>query len=137
MHCLISLKQYVTCWLCKGSDTHNKDLWQDDAPGEARYHYLNAGFALLTLIVECATDTDLCVLMQSCIFNKLKMHHTKYMLHEISEVPRTDVMILHAGVGTLLPLPGQYCVAKWLSCQLWCMLHDMCMYMEALMIDPH
>lgn len=49
-------------------------------PGEAPYHYSNAGLTLLGFVVQCATKTPLEQLAQKWVFDPCKMTNTSFTL---------------------------------------------------------
>jgi CubicO group peptidase (beta-lactamase class C family) len=67
-----------------GSGGVGAAIWSSVAPpGQAAYHYSNAGFALLGLVLERAAGTPLPQLARTRLFAPLAMHSTAYFLSEL------------------------------------------------------
>eukprot|EP00471_Norrisiella_sphaerica_P004531 CAMPEP_0184488478 /NCGR_PEP_ID=MMETSP0113_2-20130426/12174_1 /TAXON_ID=91329 /ORGANISM="Norrisiella sphaerica, Strain BC52" /LENGTH=366 /DNA_ID=CAMNT_0026871301 /DNA_START=97 /DNA_END=1194 /DNA_ORIENTATION=- len=74
-----SLKEYVS----KRLHNSSSNLWsQGTAPGQAKYHYSNAGMTLLGYVLECVGSDSLQNLAAKFIFLPLSMNHTAYFLSD-------------------------------------------------------
>ena len=91
----------------------NVNIWgrTNAYPGQARYHYSNAGFTLLALVVECAAGgASLQSLAKRFIFDPLEMRHTSYTLAELRA--SGDVHVAVPSYSTRESV-GLYGVAEW------------------------
>ena len=130
--CPITLQQYVRRRLLPSSDAGRR-LWSASAsPGRAAYHYSNAGFTLLGLVVECAAGRPLPALAQDRIFDPLGMSRTKYTLRQSLALPDTTVAVPHSGRRP----PGHYGVAEWPAAQLRSTAADLGRFLGALTRGP-
>ena len=116
-----TLEQYVYSRLCDPS------LWRTgpaSRPGQAAYHYSNAGFTLLGYVLSCATSTPLSDLANMRIFEKLDMNHTCYALATIRERQHQHALP-HWRTGH-----DSYGVAEWPAAQLRSSLADLNKFLQ-------
>eukprot|EP01047_Picozoa_sp_COSAG01_P033733 COSAG01_NODE_2496_length_7573_cov_15.650120_3_plen_421_part_00 len=135
-------------------------IWSSVAPpGQAAYHYSNAGFALLGLVLERAAGTPLPQLARTRLFAPLGMHSTAYFLSELQRrrpaapgalevdadqpdgVGRSPCPASSVGGGSHLrfaaprgqPEPGgHYEVAEYPAAQVRSTVADLCRWLEFL-----
>jgi CubicO group peptidase (beta-lactamase class C family) len=145
--CPITLQDYVYRRLCppaaEESLASNVDYepyaWNKrQGPGEARYHYSNAGFTLLGYVVETATKRSLSSLAHEYIFDPLEMRETEYFLSAFESKAKTSSFDMqqiarpHSTYGNISTSMDHYGVAEWPACQLRSSLLDLTKYLTAL-----
>lgn len=131
-----SLAEYVAERLSPASSSSSSDaaaaggLWSSRAaPGEAAYHYSNAGFTLLAHVVECAAKKPLKELARERVFEPLGMLRTSYSIEEASGLAHTSVACPHDASGAPI---GVYGVAEWPAALMMSTAEDLARYMSAL-----
>lgn len=103
--CPVTLEQYVTRRLL---GPQGRRLWsQDQAPGQARYHYSNAGATLLGWVLEKASGKELPVLAREEVFERLGMSRSCYTLGEAKALPGAQLAAPHVAGR-----PGHYGLAE-------------------------
>jgi CubicO group peptidase (beta-lactamase class C family) len=135
--CPISLYEYVHNRLIPSGREYEESLWsRRSPPGEAAYHYSNAGFTLLGLVVEQVTNMSLNDLAHRDIFDPLGMKNTDYFLSYFNEPvvvaeeeKKIDIAIPYLGEND--PITNHYCVAEWPACQIRSTLTDLTSYLLA------
>jgi CubicO group peptidase (beta-lactamase class C family) len=65
--------------------------WSDSPPGEAAYHYSNAGFTLLGYLVEQIAGQPFNVFTRNRIFGPLRMDTAAWHMAAIPNHERQDV----------------------------------------------
>jgi CubicO group peptidase (beta-lactamase class C family) len=136
--CPLSLYEYVHDRLIPSGREYEASLWsRRSPPGEAAYHYSNAGFALLGLVIEQATNMSLNDVAHRDIFDPLGMKNTDYFLSYFNEPvvvkeeeeKKIDIAIPYLGEND--PITNHYCVAEWPACQIRSTLTDLANYLLA------
>lgn len=110
--CDITLEEYVKNRLgnTKDFEIYSK-LWRwEESPGKSPYHYSNAGFTLLGLVVQIASNKTLQDLLNQYILQPLSMFNTSYMLSEINNKDGINIAIPHDIDNIII---GNYGVAEW------------------------
>ena len=127
--CQVSLSSYVRRRLHHDGDAF-EDLWSDVAPpGQAAYHYSNAGFALAGWVLECATGKTLANLCRERIFAPLDMRSSAFTLQEALSTPDSVV-------ATPMPPGHHYGVAEYPAAGLRSTASDLAKYLVALTALP-
>lgn len=110
--CPATLESYVRERLLPNTA---ESIWSLRAPpGEARYHYSNAGATLLGWVIERASGQSLPQLAQERIFDVVGMPRSKYTLAESLGLPDVDLAVPHSwppGADCLEPV-GHYGLAE-------------------------
>lgn len=76
----------------------NRRIWSEHSPpGEASYHYSNAGATLVGWVIERASDRSLPHLAQERIFDVVGMPRSKYTLAEAQALLESDLAVPHSG----------------------------------------
>lgn len=146
--CPCGLGEYVRDHLCDKDFPHN---WScQAAPGEAGYHYSNAGLSLVGYVLEQVSQESLSVLAKRYVFGPLRMHHSSFFLSDaVAQVARDrDASEVHADDGevaeevtdpvkTHVVEPGRQCgghygVAEYPAAQLRSSAHDLMTYLHAM-----
>merc|ERR1712166_767276 len=132
----IPLHIYVNQRLCP-SDTYDPSIWSVNAsPGQAAWHYSNAGFATLGLVLESCTGRYLDALAQERLFEPLGMHHSTFSLDRALKFP--DLVQPHSrrldpdGSRTGPQPDPHYGVTEYPAAMLRSSAHDLCLYLSAL-----
>ena len=127
--CETTLAEYVRERLLPGGGTYEPLLWSRDLPpGQAGYHYSNAGFALAGWVLECATGRSLASLATERVFEPLGMGRSAFSLREATD-----------GRGTVAAPspPGRvYGVAEYPAAALLSTAADLSRYLLALTAPP-
>jgi len=98
--CLTTLDTYVHERLLSDAA---RSIWSSlSPPGEASYHYSNAGATLVGWVIECASGRSLPHLAQERIFDVVGMPRSKYTLAEAQALPNSDLAMPHRGPGELV-----------------------------------
>jgi CubicO group peptidase (beta-lactamase class C family) len=129
--CTISLLEYVKqSYIDVSSPKYAPHVWnRHKAPGKARYHYSNAGFAVLGLALETATERSLQSFAQEYIFDPLFMNHTAFILAEIeSKDSLKHIALPHNEKNQPI---DHYGVAEWPAAQLRTTLEDLIHFLLA------
>ncbi len=151
-----NLADYVYQRLCPPSNRHTTDaeknadtlrgrhydpyIWHTrQRPGEARYHYSNAGFTLLGFIVEVVTGKSLSSLAHQYIFDPLDMKDTEYFLSLFEEksikgeFDMNRIVKPHREGNQRIAISTEhYSVAEWPACQIRSSLKDLTKYLTTL-----
>jgi CubicO group peptidase (beta-lactamase class C family) len=106
----------------------NEHLWDYGGSPGCRYHYSNAGFTLLGLVLECATDLSLQAMLREWILQPLGMKHTSYMLSDMQAMEGVTIAVPNEYGRSL----GNYGVAEWPACQIRSTIEDMTLYLQDL-----
>ena len=109
---------------------YSDDLWCSTAPpGACAYHYSNAGFTLLGLVLSKATARPLQDLARERIFTPLGMIHTSYSAGTLPPTASAvEPTILVDGKHQSL---GAYEVAEFPACQVWSTSEDLAKWLVA------
>ena len=103
----------------------SKELWsQRAAPGEADYHYSNAGFTLLGLLVQRAAGVPLGRLGRERLFHPLGMLSTGYYLADLADRPGLEFAEPQGQ-----PEGGHYEVAEFPAAQVRSTALDLCKWL--------
>lgn len=123
--CEVALAEYVRARLVPGGASFDRRLWsRGKPPGEATYHYSNAGFALAGCVLEAATGKSLALLAKERIFEPLGMACSSFTLVEARLAP---------GVLASPTPPGHpYGVAEYPAAALRSTASDLAKYLLAL-----
>jgi len=128
--CSIPLSEYVFKRFNPKSDLFEKRLWsKKHPPGEARYSYSNAGFAILGLVLEtvCVTGAGgLDDLAATRLFSPLGMTHSSFKLSKVQEMSDVQIAIPH-GEGI-----QHYGVCEYPAASLRSTAEDLSQYLVAL-----
>lgn len=128
----VSLVEYVQRELARDAHSANTK-WAKTPPGSAPYHYSNAGFALLGLVIERAAGTPLPVLARKRLFHPLGMYSTSYFLTELREEREEWMETLHFAAPRGQPEPqGHYEVAEYPAAQVRSTVADLCRWLSFL-----
>ena len=119
---VVGLRDYVAQRLSAGSEP---ELWNRGAgPGDAPYHYSNAGFTLLGYVIQVVAGADsLAELAQRRLFQPIGMHSTAYFMEEL--LGRQDGQLQFA----VPEGQGLYEVAEWPAAQVRSTAHDLCQWL--------
>jgi len=129
--CPIPLAVYIQQRLCEGGEFFHTSLWNSrHPPGAAPYHYSNAGFALLGLVLEGATGIPLQELSTARLFAPLLMRRTSYSLSVSLAMPGGAVAMPHDERQRAV---GHYGVAEFPAAGLRSTAGDLARYLTALM----
>jgi CubicO group peptidase (beta-lactamase class C family) len=124
----VSLEQYVERRL-SASAQGSARLWSlKDAPGDAPYHYSNAGFTLLGLVVERAAGLPLGELGQQRLFRPLGMLSTGYFLSDLPQAASGGLPQLQFAEPQGQP-EGHYEVAEFPAAQVRSTALDLCKWL--------
>lgn len=126
--CPMSLEEYFRDRLANG----NCRFWSSDkGPGDARYHYSNAGMTLLGLVIEKAAGKELPSLAQELVFGPLGMTRSKYMLAEARALPDAQLAAPHGREG------AHYGLAEFPAAGLRSTAADLARFLEAFTAEAH
>lgn len=129
----VSLAQYVQRELACDSAQATANWSGDAPPGTAAYHYSNAGFALLGLVIERAAGTPLPELARARLFHPLGMESTAYFLSELREERKEGSEVLHFAAPQGQPeAQGHYEVAEYPAAQVRSTVADLCRWLSFL-----
>ena len=129
----VSLAQYVQRELARDSARATENWSSTAPPGTAAYHYSNAGFALLGLVIERAAGTHLPALARTRLFHPLGMDSTAYFLSELREGRNEGSETLHFAAPQGQPEPqGHYEVAEYPAAQVRSTVGDLCRWLSFL-----
>ena len=124
----VGLAEYVQRELARGAEP-SAALWsQHAAPGSAPYHYSNAGFTLLGLVIERAAGIPLPELARARLFGPLGMDATAFFL---SELQGREELRFAAPRGQPEP-GGHYEVAEYPAAQVRSTAADLCRWLSFL-----
>lgn len=126
----VNLAQYVQRELARDA-APAAAMWSSKAPpGSAPYHYSNAGFALLGLVIERAAGISLPELARERLFQPLGMESTAYFLSELEDEREEG---LHFAAPQGQPEPkGHYEVAEYPAAQVRSTAADLCRWLSFL-----
>lgn len=117
----LSLECYVRDRLIDSGKFFEAGLWTSEScPGQANYHYSNAGFSLAGYVCEKASGFDLDVLARERIFHPLAMRNSSFFFANLSE--DAQVAIPHNGKCKM----AHYECAEWPAAQLRSSVNDLC-----------
>lgn len=129
--CGVGLQEYVDKRLREGGEWYSRGLWSSRLPpGVAPYHYSNAGFTLLGLVLEGATGQDLQVLAQDRVFSPLGMTSTAFSLEASRALRGVELAVPHEESGRPF---GHYDVAEYPAAGMRSTALDMARYLSALL----
>lgn len=125
--CPITLREYVTRRLIPNLEEGSNHIWSRFSPPGAKdsYHYSNAGFTLIGLVLEQATGMDLNTLANRDIFSPLGMQHTSFSLNDLLS-GQSVLALPHRSRLESIP---HFCVAEWPACQIRSSLSDLTKYL--------
>eukprot|EP01043_Picozoa_sp_COSAG02_P052028 COSAG02_NODE_5552_length_4235_cov_26.249275_2_plen_491_part_00 len=124
----VSLEQYVEERLSASAQGSAK-LWSKKAaPGDAPYHYSNAGFTILGLVVERAAGVSLGELARQRLFHPLGMLSTGYFLSDLQRPASGDLPQLQFAEPEG-QMEGHYEVAEFPACQVRSTAVDLCKWL--------
>jgi CubicO group peptidase (beta-lactamase class C family) len=134
----ITLQQYVQERLC---GSNSGVLWSCRAEPGASYHYSNAGFTLLGLVVANAAKLPLEVLARERIFEPIGMERTGWFLGEMGAKQTTDkqlnLAVPHTGcTAAAATAIGHYGVTEFPAAQIRSTAMDLGLYLAALTAAP-
>ena len=122
--CPVTLAAYVAARL--GDDA----LWGDDKPGEAPYHYSNAGMTLLGAFLEAVCGRSVAALARERVFLPLGMTRTAFTLAELAGCRIAEP---HGAKGKPL---GLYGVAEYPAAGLRSTVHDLLLFAAQFTAPP-
>ncbi len=126
----VSLAQYVQRELARDAAPATAQWTSKAPPGSAPYHYSNAGFTLLGLVIERATGIALPELARQRLFRPLGMDSTAYFLAELQDECEKG---LHFAAPQGQPEPqGHYEVAEYPAAQVRSTAADLCRWLSFL-----
>lgn len=127
--CSMPLAEYVQKHLRIGGEFFFPQIWsRARPPGEACYHYSNAGFTLLGHVVESATGRSLSLLAQERLFGPLRMTRTCFRLSQALALGSSNVAVPH---GADRRPVGHYGVAEWPAAGAYSTADDLARYLLA------
>lgn len=129
----VSLAQYVQCELARDAASATARWTRRCPPGSAPYHYSNAGFSLLGLVIERAAGIAFSELARQRLFHPLGMESTAYFLSELLDGPEKGLETLHFAPPQGQPEPqGHYEVAEYPAAQVRSTAADLCRWLSFL-----
>ena len=107
------------------------DLWMEEPPGEADYHYSNAGMTLLGAFLEAACGRSVAALARERVFAPLGMSRSAFTLAELPGGSR--IAEPHGAYGKPL---GLYGVAEYPAAGLRSTVHDLLLFAAQFTAPP-
>lgn len=145
--CPVTLAEYVHRRLCPASGREHFEPWlwsKNDAPGKSEWHYSNAGFAVLGLVLETVSGFGaggVDTLAKKRFFEPLGMNRSSFFLSHMHALPvATQLAVPHrfsSSEKNQRIAVGHYGVCEYPAAQLRSTASDMSRWILAHSIDSN